>query len=193
MSRDWSRGVLRGTAAATGPVIVKVGGSLLARPGWVGTVRSLLDHVPAPRVVVVGGGPLVDGLRAVDAAEPQPAEFIHRLAIDCMGLTAQLVATALRAPLTERCEADVAATTVLDVPAWLGTDGRYRRLPVGWEVTSDSIAACVAVERRAGLLLAKSVAPPHADLEGLTAAGWVDAFFPTAARPLTWIGWAALE
>jgi hypothetical protein len=65
-------------------------------------------------------------------------------------------------------------------------------------VTSDSIAARVAAEAAAGLLLVKSVPPPPYPggphlLAALAAAGWVDGHFPEAAAGLGEIGWAAWD
>jgi hypothetical protein len=82
------------------------------------------------------------------------------------------------------------------VPAWLEAGGRAKTLPAGWEVTSDSIAARVAVECGRGLLLVKSVPPPPcpagADVcSALAAAGWVDQYFPVAAAALDTLAWAA--
>jgi hypothetical protein len=74
-------------------------------------------------------------------------------------VTARLVAAALGLPLAAAGSA-AAPAVVLDVPAWLGGGGRAAALPCGWQVTSDSIAALVAVEHGAGLLLAKSAPPP---------------------------------
>lgn len=185
----WSRGFLRATAAAPGdrPLVVKVGGSLLTRPAWATALAELLATVGAgPRTLVVGGGPVVDGLRAIDAADPRPPAAMHWLAIEALGVTARLVAAALGLPLA--AAPDAATTAVLDVPRWLrGTAD----LPEGWHVTSDSIAALAAVRLGGGLLLAKSVPPPAATLAALVAAGWLDPHFPEAARPLDAIAWAA--
>lgn len=194
MNHGWRWGILRGTAApSASPVVMKVGGSLLARTDWAREVATLLDTVALPRVVVVvGGGPLVDGLRAIDRAAPQPAALVHRLAIDCMGITARLAAAALALPLTTEPRAVGPRAAVLDAPGWLNHAGRADRLPIGWQVTSDSIAALVAAEFGAGLVLLKSVPPPRgADLARLAAAGWVDDWFPHAAAPLAHVAWAA--
>ncbi|MFM9059717.1 MAG: hypothetical protein ACKOSQ_11450 [Planctomycetaceae bacterium] len=192
MTATWHRGVLRdhGGDAESRPLIVKIGGSLLGRTGWADAVRALVASLPAPRVLVVGGGAIVDGLRTIDAAEPQPPDVVHRLAIDCMAITARLVAASLGAPIVAE-PAGAAATAVLDAPVWLAHVDRFARLPVGWHVTSDSIAALVAAELGATLLLVKSVAPPHDDIGRLAATGWVDAWFPTAARGLAHVAWAA--
>ena len=64
-------------------------------------------------------------------------------------------------------------------------------MPVGWQVTSDSIAAFVATTNAAALVLAKSVPPPAStdDLPSLAHAGWVDGHFPVAAADLARLEW----
>lgn len=191
MTTGWRQGVLRGDGrpAAGRGLVVKLGGSLLTRHDWTHEVPRLLGSLTGPCLVVVGGGPLVDGLREIDRAAPAPAAVVHRVAIDCMAVTARVVAAALAVPLV--VDHDAEAVAVLDPPAWLEREDRLARLPVGWQVTSDSIAAVVAAESGRGLLLVKSVPPPEQDLLAIAAAGWVDAWFPTAARPVATIGWAA--
>lgn len=192
----WRRGTLRGTPAADGrePKVVKLGGSLFERPGWPAEVADLLAEIAPPWLVVTGGGGLADALRALDAAAAQPPALMHDLAIRCLGVTARLAAAALGLPLV--LEAGPAPpSAVLDAAAWLGRAGRLAALPIGWHVTSDSIAAAVAAETGATLVLVKSVPPPcpGPDLAPLAAAGWVDGFFPTAAAPLAEVRWAAPE
>lgn len=191
MTPGWRRGTLRSAATPTPFTVVKLGGSLLTRIGWAADVAALLDSLSAPRLLVVGGGPLVDGLRAIDEAAPTPADLMHHLAIECMGHTARLVSTALGVPLVAEAHPVPETTAVLDAPAWLARDGRLDALPVGWQVTSDSIAATVAAAHGLPLVLVKSAPPPHDDIERLAALGWVDAWFPTAALPLAHITWAA--
>jgi aspartokinase-like uncharacterized kinase len=187
--------VLRSTGAPAPHEIIKLGGSLLVMPDWPTRVAELVRDRAAirPVLIVVGGGAIVDGLRAIDAAAPQDAALVHELAIGLMGTTARLVADAIAAPLvTDQAEASAA---VLDVPRWLSCDGRLRGLPVGWNVTSDSIAASIAAATHADLLLVKRVPPPdstHAErLESLVRSGWIDGGFSLAAAGLTRITWAA--
>lgn len=205
MSRAWQQGSLVAavsafppTAPSVGkPLVVKVGGSLLTRREWAAGLTTLLEPIAAPRLIVAGGGPPVDALRAIDAMNPLSPWVMHELAIDTMGVTARLVAAALGVPLVAAPNAapNAAPIAVLDTPTWLRQDGRLAALPIGWHVTSDSIAAFVASHCGGRLLLVKSVPPPGfaTGLTALSEAGWVDRHFPTAAGPLTAIDWAAPE
>ena len=199
----WRAGILSGLRRAddlsppgAGPLVLKVGGSLLSRPDWPVLLASLIaarGHKAC--CLVVGGGAVVDGLRSLDHTLPQSPQLMHDLAIDAMRLTARLVAATVHVSMAASPPADD-GVAVLDVPAWLAVGSRATALPVGWQVTSDAIAATVAVEYGSRLLLAKSVPPPpcpdDADLlSSLGRAGWVDEHFPVAARPLARIEWAA--
>lgn len=195
MTAGWLRGVIRSTTGAAVPqTVVKFGGSLLVRRTWRDELRSLVADCVGPTTIVIGGGPLVDGLRAIDAASPCPVEVMHRLAIDAMGITARLAAEAASLKLAAE-PTDAAGAVVLDAAAWLSQAGRYDDLPVGWHVTSDSIAAAVATACSAALLLAKSVPPPESrgSLASLAQAGWVDDYFPSVAADLERIEWAVPE
>jgi aspartokinase-like uncharacterized kinase len=196
----WIVGDLRTASAAAPHEVIKVGGSLLSVPHWPHLVAELVRVRSRPRrvLVVVGGGTIVEGLRTIDAAAPQRADSIHFLAIDLLGTTARLVARALGLPLVVEPGDDPVA--VLDAPLWLAATNlhgaeRQARLPVGWHVTSDSIAALVAADTGGDLLLAKRTAPSLAGeenhLTALAQDGWVDDHFPTAAAKLARIAWAA--
>lgn len=194
MITPWLTGMIRpgtGVGIGAGP-IVKLGGSLLTRPAWPEDVRRLVDSLRSP-VVVVGGGPVVDGLREIDAANPRSTVLMHALAIDAMRLTARIAAEALRLPLEPMVESHAATPIILDTPTWLEESSFANRLPEGWGVTSDSLAAIIAGAAGRGLLLVKSLPPPCPGdaLADLSAAGWIDEHFPAAAADVTAIGWAA--
>jgi hypothetical protein len=115
------------------------------------------------------------------------------LAIDALRLTARLVCEAVGLPLTATWDPAI-GLAVLDVPAWLAGNDAAARLPAGWQVTSDSLAACAA--EGGGLWLAKSVPPPPCPIgadpiKAAATAGWVDEHFPAVAAGLGEIGWAA--
>ena len=205
---DWLSGIVQsaedvshGSIAPlqpSGRLVVKMGGSLLERADWPELARSLVCELAGrPLTVVVGGGAVVDGLRAIDRVARRPTLLMHSLAIDGMGLTARLVADALGFPFggmqTLACDT---TSRVLDVAAWMAHNHMCHALPSGWDVTSDSIAACAAAACGGELLLVKSVPPPpcttdRSPLESLADAGWVDPFFPVAAATLTAIQWAS--
>jgi hypothetical protein len=196
----WIIGDLRTASAAAPHEVVKVGGSLLSVPHWPDLVADLVRMRSGRRqvLVVAGGGAIVEGLRTIDAAAPQRAADSHFLAIDLLGATARLVARALGLGLV--VEPGDGPAAVLDAPRWLATADhhgteRRARLPVGWHVTSDSIAALVAADTAGDLLLAKRVAPsPSGEEDRLTALardGWVDDHFPEAAAGIARIAWAA--
>lgn len=190
----WAKGWLRRSSDLPPPVplLIKVGGSLLKRPGWptlVGNLVAAESTGQRPVRLVVGGGPVVDGLRQLDQAEPQPAAQMHRLAIAAMSLTAEIVAERLGLSLATAVTADT--PNVLDIghaPACLDA---IASLPCCWTVTSDSIAAAVAAALGAELLLVKSAVPPAATIPPLVAAGWLDGHFAEAGSHLTAIRWAA--
>jgi aspartokinase-like uncharacterized kinase len=191
-THGWREGRLSGQGAAGRPLVmqpqvIKIGGSLLARPRWPEELAELLVGRDEP-LVVVGGGSVVDGLRAVDATSPRSPELVHELAIAAMGITGRLVADALGLPVVQ---APGLQAGVLDMAAWLAASPQGD-VPASWDVTSDSLAAVLARATGCGLMLVKSVPPPAAlDLDALAAAGWVDAYFPRLAASLAEITWAA--
>lgn len=172
---------------------VKLGGSLLTRHDWPSRLAELLDGIATDVRIVVGGGPVVDGLRQLDAACRQPAEFMHRLAIEAMGMNARTVAEALRLPLLRDLPHSPCQRGVVEPVAWLES-GHFDILPAGWEVTSDSLAAMVACLCQEPLLLLKSTRPPESNgqnlLTDLAAMRWIDPVFPSAAASLSGLAWA---
>lgn len=196
--RDWVGGVLQGGCDDEGgggsrSIVVKIGGSLLTQPAWVDRVSTLIDfllgtgRVPT---IVVGGGAIADGMRRIDATSVVAPALVHDLAIGCMTITARLVARSIGLPIVFEPSRDGAA--VLDIEHWLARR-QGAGLPASWDVTSDSIAASVAghpPDVHSTLVLVKSVPPPlgamtaGASLTSLADAGWVDRYFPVAARPL---------
>lgn len=202
-SASWQHGTIRHRSRAAGAsasLVIKVGGSLLDRFDWpqlLGELVSSLMHEAAGDrgcLLVVGGGAVVDSLRSSDAKWPQPPERMHQAAIDVMGATGWLAARLLGLPMVSEPSPEPGRKpAVLDVPEWLGREGRLERLPAGWDVTSDSIAAFVATSESSRLLLAKSVPPPvmgEDACQALADRGWLDRFFPRAAEPLDEIAWA---
>lgn len=180
-------------AGARATRVIKLGGSLLTSP----RLRERFDtwlaaQPPATNVIIVGGGALVDAIREIDRVQHFDASTAHWLAIDTMSVTARLAATLLVRPCVDRLAALDnlhLATAIFDVRPYLREEESRvtpGRLPHGWEVTSDSIAAHLALAIAASeLVLLKSKLPPsELTLEQLAQSEYVDRFFPTVAAPL---------
>lgn len=189
----WFRPVPQEVAADSAGFTLKCGGSLLSRADWPQLLQAVLSGSEAPVRLVVGGGLLVEALRTLDAACPQPPDRMHRLAIEAMAVTARMVAEELGLPLSGEQAATVPQHCVINPLPWLAS-GRFAGLPASWAVTSDSLAALIATANSEPLLLLKSVPPPAAggsvSLADLADAGWVDPILSQAAASVSGLGWA---
>ncbi len=178
--------------------VVKLGGSLLGEADrwprlwpWLTQLANECHHV-----VITGGGVWADAIRSLDSMQSRSkmAES-HWLAVRAMSLTARLCASMeseallvtdlerLRDELShERCSARF---LVFDPASWLRVEEERRmadRLPMSWDVTSDSIAAHLAHRLEAAeLVLLKSISSPviEATKKGSTV---VDPYFSVAYR-----------
>ncbi|MCA9267823.1 MAG: hypothetical protein KDA41_05105 [Planctomycetales bacterium] len=174
--------------------VVKVGGSLFSLPQLAESLHAWLSSRPTcMNVLIAGGGALADAVRQFDQTQSLGEEFAHWLCVDAMSLSAQTLARCLGVRLIDRfaelqpfCAAGNELTCVFDVRKFL----RHREpqchgssLPHGWHVTSDSIAARLAeVLQTDELVLLKSAPAGDDDIVALSRRGYVDAYFPTAAR-----------
>ena len=174
--------------------VVKLGGSLLDWPAFPDRIRDwLLRQPPACNVLIAGGGPFADVVRSADQLHGLGEGLSHRLCINLLSITAQLVAHLLPEAVgpfaPERIEPGFDSRLVLlDVPKLIELDASRspRPLPSSWEVTTDSIAARAAVLLRADelVLLKSALPPPILPLRELAASGYVDAQFPICAKSL---------
>lgn len=182
----------------TGPLVVKLGGSLLDWPGFPGALSAALHSLgPTPVVLVVGGGKVADVVRTLDSALGIGELRSHGLALRALDLTAEVVAAVVPG-LTVVESADQLAgvwsagrTPVLAPRRFMEEVDRPSAdpLPATWAVTTDSIAARLAGRLgAAGLLLLKSTAPgADQTLQDAADSGLVDPYFPAAARPIPWV------
>ncbi len=143
--------------------VVKIGGSLYARPELGRVLARVADLIKAPHgaIIVPGGGPFAHQVRRAQKRWLFADQTAHRMALLAMRQYGHMIATLAGLPATERTQ-DAAAhggTVWLpseDCRAWLPED---RPPPdFDWHLTSDSVAACLA--RRIGakqLLLIKAV------------------------------------
>jgi aspartokinase-like uncharacterized kinase len=170
------------------PLVIKLGGSLLGDPED-GRLRRWCDWLAGAgagrSIVVAGGGPFADAVRASQKHWRFPDDIAHRMALRAMDQYALmlgesrpgLVATDEIARMTDLC---VAGRT----PVWMPARELDTRLdlPRDWRVTSDSLAAWLA--HQLGLprvLLVKSCDIPEAPLAELARRGIVDTWLPAFA------------
>ena len=170
------------------PLVIKLGGSLLSDPtdGRLQRWCDWLSGAGAGRsIVVAGGGPFADAVRANQARWGFPDDVAHRMALRAMdqyalmlaGSRAGFVATDEIARMSGLCAAG-------RTPVWMPARELDTRLdlPRDWRVTSDSLAAWLTCQL--GLprvLLVKSCDIPEAPLAELARRGIVDVWLPTFA------------
>jgi 5-(aminomethyl)-3-furanmethanol phosphate kinase len=128
------------------PLVVKVGGGLLRAEGLDGLRRACADVLELARdrpvLVVPGGGPFADAVRALDAEFGLGDEVAHALALRAMDQLGVLLAAML--PGVEVIDRLVAPRgglgLLLAAPAFEG----HPEIPASWDVTSDSLAVFAA-------------------------------------------------
>lgn len=163
--------------------IVKLGGSLHDAPALRQRLAELATLPGPARIVVPGGGPFADAVRALQPALAVDDVAAHRMAILAMqqfGLALQAIEP--RLALAETESELRAAQAAVWLPWRLA--GRAPAIAASWEVTSDSLACWLATRLGASdLVLVKSAmhAQAAADVAVWAAAGMVDPAFPAFA------------
>jgi len=174
----------------TGAVtVVKVGGSLFDLPDLARRLTTWLHEVAGPEVLLVpGGGVTAHAVRSLDAWQQLGEDKAHWLALRSLSLNAHFLAALLpRAKVIgalEECEPAWRDGTVPVVDAYRfaeADEGQPGCLPHHWTVTSDSVAARVAIVAAATrLILLKSVTiPTGLDWAEAARRGFVDSYFAT--------------
>lgn len=130
--------------------VIKIGGSLSHLPGALTAVgRALAATATRGRIVVIpGGGPFADAVRTFDAAHALSPSAAHWMAI--LGMDQYAFALADKTPGSRVVEDSAGITTahaahlipILAPSRWLRAADE---LPHRWEVTSDSLAAYIAM------------------------------------------------
>ncbi len=168
--------------------VVKVGGSLLDYERLADGLRRWLAGDPQKHyVLIAGGGKWADAIRQADSEYSLGDEAAHWLCVRAMSTTAALLAERIPgAQLTTslgtlRKRLAKLGQTIFDCESFLQEQeprSEGTALSQSWDVTSDSIAARLAIVLGAEeLVLLKSTAPPADSWRDLAAAGYVDPFF----------------
>jgi len=180
--------------------VIKVGGSLLDWPLLPERLTAFLDASQdcgrVDRIVLIaGGGPAVDVIRALDQIHRLGDETAHQLALHALDLTGTILATLLPGSiLVDRIESLVEVWKREAIPILAPRKvldeidlARSDPLPSSWEVTSDTIAARVAVHLEAEclVLLKSAPVPASSTLDEAVRLGLIDRVLPEVARSLT--------
>ncbi len=163
------------------PLVLKLGGSLF-ESGQLGDVLNVVVQSTRPLVIVPGGGPFADAVRAAQRDIGFSDQMAHRMAVLAMQQMALLIAD-LQPKFT-------AATSIADfqsawaagqTPVWSPFEmvDADAGLPRTWSMTSDGLAAWLATRLEgASVALVKSCAVPrNATAQTLAEDSTVDAEF----------------
>jgi len=167
--------------------IVKLGGSLASSP----SLRAWLDvfaSAGAGRMVIVpGGGPFADAVRALQRQHGFDDASAHHMALLAMEQYGRML-IGMQSGLVGADTASAIGYALArgEVPVWMPSVMvlACSDIPASWDVTSDSLAAWLAGVLHATLLvLVKSVhvTEAQATLAELVRRGWVDPEFPRFA------------
>ena len=165
-------------------------------------MRAWLAERDARALLVPGGGPAADWIRDLDAQDDLGSERAHWLALRALTFAAHVLAQRVPGGVVIEEAADRAKAwrlgqvPILDLHAFaLADEARHDHLDHSWAVSSDSLAARVAVVTGIEeLALLKSQAwPPPIDWSAAADQGFVDDAFPsvvaaaaTALRVSAW-------
>lgn len=177
------------------PVVVKVGGSLLDWPEFPARLSAYVHQRANDRLVlVVGGGRSADVIRQLDEIHSLGEAPSHALALHSLDLTARILAVLVPGLEVVAHPQDLGPvwnagrTPILTPRLMLDDDDRagLDPLPHSWTVTTDAIAARLAVLLNASelVLLKSAPLPPDADRAEAARLGLVDPAFLDAARTL---------
>jgi 5-(aminomethyl)-3-furanmethanol phosphate kinase len=167
--------------------VVKLGGSYAFSsdlPGWLEAIANSAGDI----VLVPGGGPFADAVRAAQPKMGFDDDAAHHMALLGMDQYGRAL-TGLNRSFT--LAASIAgirhALRAGQVPVWSPTQMVLKRadIPRSWDVTSDGLAAWLACRIGAQrLLLVKHVDPPPDPIriEDLVARGIVDRSFASFLR-----------
>lgn len=173
----------------TRTLVIKIGGSLLSAPAAMSNVCRWLEQTRRDderRLLIPGGGEAVDALRRIDRANPLSAAAAHWSAIAIMDAHALLLADWFPGGCVVDRVPEGPGDWVFRCAGWLRSQEPAlpgERLTIGWETTSDAIAARMAASVGATAVFVKhSLARDYSTLDEASAAGVVDPETPRVSR-----------
>lgn len=178
------------------PAVIKLGGSLLTLPNLKSQLQEVVNSLsPQKALIVAGGGVAADEIRRLDERFGLTPKQAHWAAVAAMTFNSQILSRICGSmPIVAgRIDAQTAwnqyDAVLLDVSRFLRDEQfsqlHSRSLPESWSVTSDSIAAFVALHWPASqIVFCKScdfslqkIGAPHQD-------HLLDDWFPNLLSPL---------
>ena len=175
--------------------VIKVGGSCLSSPDLPQKLAQLLrSNSASQNLLIVGGGKCIDAMRDLDQRFDLDQTRMHwrcvtllRSSFEVLG---ELVPSLITITTPDHLRALLAAPPVannylLAVETFYNPQSsRNSRLPVGWQTTTDSIAAYLAKLSDADeLWILKSCVVKTTDPQQLSQAGIIDQAFTDALAP----------
>lgn len=156
--------------------VVKIGGSLLGSADLAGWLRVVTEHGKGKLVIVPGGGVFADTVRAQQqrlgfsdlCAHHMALKAMEQFGLLLMDLNPELV------PGSSEEELDL-QTKAGKVSVWLPYDmvTRSSEITIGWDITSDSLAAWLAARLGAQhLVLVKCARAPDRPVAVAEASRW---------------------
>lgn len=160
--------------------VVKIGGSLLQLPDLSSRLERWRSQLPSDdnqttrNIFVMGGGKICDHVRELDQRFSFSKSQSHAICIELMGGMAKIAKAILNVEIVNQLDSipEQERDIVFDCRKWISN---HPNVPHSWSVTSDSIAALLAKEISASLVLLKSTDNPL---------NLVDDYFPSASNGL---------
>ncbi len=165
--------------------VVKVGGSLSDSGAAAALMRLLSAQRPERLIVVPGGGEFAETVRVAQRRHAFADRAAHEMALLAMHQYAVMLASMTDGFVVAESPREFESVWQRNAtPVWAPERMvlAARDVPASWDVTSDSLAAWLAVQIGATrLVVAKSCEVPEAmcrDAAALVASGIVDRAFP---------------
>lgn len=165
--------------------VVKLGGSL-HRAAELENCLKVLARADVGVVLVPGGGPFADTVRMIQAQSGISDATAHRMAMLAMEQYGLVLCDLEPGLIPVNNIVDIARTLAKGhTPLWMPVEmcRNASDIPENWSVTSDSLAAWLAIQLAAdSLTLIKRERPVDLNPIAMAVSGWVDKAFPFFAN-----------